>query len=391
MRRRRVRFRMHRRKRIEDSSNSSARLGRSEVQAKNPIPLDPEFQRLTGDRPGGRRYDASNAAEFQDIRGKLSSAECIRLVEISSLDSNRTLLYLQFMEVRLDDAPDYRALSYTWGAPSTNPLSNIRGYRFTPNLIACLSVLMVQVPGLWWIDALCIDQDDPDEKSQQVKKMRDIYARAQQLYVWLGPIWNNGMNDGLAGLHLLVKIYHLGSQGDIDNGGPPLEFADDQLQKLGFPDLDSPIWRGLLVFLSRPYFKRMWVLQELAVAKGDILVMCGEMILPYRILYYAIHFMDRQGWRIPMLALAREYGVDYLSAFHFIDTITLLRTHHQHPHLRTHPQHHQQASLLVYLDTCRNYQSIDPRDKIIALLGIVSPDERAIKELEPDYSQQASD
>ncbi|KAI4271470.1 MAG: hypothetical protein L6R38_006868 [Xanthoria sp. 2 TBL-2021] len=137
--------------------------------------------------------------------------------------------------------------------------------------------------------------------------MPDIYARAQQLYVWLGLTWNNGLNDGLAGLHLLVKIYHLGSQGDIDNGGLPLEFADDQLQKLGFPDLDSPIWRGLLVFLSRLYFKRMWVLQELAVAKGDIFVMCGEMILLYRILNYAIHFMDRQGWRIPMLALAREY------------------------------------------------------------------------------------
>ncbi|KAI4273848.1 MAG: hypothetical protein LQ337_004360 [Flavoplaca oasis] len=363
----------------------STSLAETEDPATVP-PRPPEIQTLWDENPGTRTYNASNAADFQDIRGGLASDEHIRLVEVSSLSSESRLLSLKFLSVRLDNSPEYSALSYTWGPPGVDPLSNINGYRFTPNLIACLSELMFQAPGLWWIDALCINQDDLDEKSQQVKKMRDIYARAHRVYVWLGPTWtdsNPNFNDGLAGMHILNRIQHLGSQGAIDNGGPPLKFANGQLQKLEFPEIDSPIWQGLVTFLCRPYFSRMWVLQELTVAKGDIFFMCGDMILNYHTIYNTIEFMKRQGWKTPLLNLSKRYGLDTgLPAFDFIDTITLFRVHHQT---------HKEASLLLTLDHCRNYQSTDPRDKIIALLGIIAPEELALNELQPDYSQPASE
>ncbi|KAL8801197.1 MAG: hypothetical protein Q9182_004646 [Xanthomendoza sp. 2 TL-2023] len=374
MRKRRVVFPWYWREHPRKSSPPSA------SDDDDPATRNPDLlEKLLDDHPGSRTYKATNAAEFEDVRGEIPSDEHIRLVRISSLDPGGSRLLLQWQQVPLQFADEYNALSYTWGAPSANPLSNIKGYRLTPNLMSCLAELMVQAPGLWWIDALCIDQDNLDEKDQQVKKMRDIYAKAQKLYVWLGP----ESNDGQAGLHILVKICDLSSQGKIDQGGPPLDFDDDQLQSLGLPETTSPIWRALLVFLSRPYFTRMWVLQELAVAKKDISIMCGEYILSYQVFYYALRFMDRQGWRVTLQSLARTYDMDTsLSAFHFIDTITLFRVHLQRK---------DQRSLLFYLDTCRTYQSSDPRDKIIALLGIIAPGERVIKELEPNYSQPVAD
>ncbi|KAL8789743.1 MAG: hypothetical protein Q9213_000994 [Squamulea squamosa] len=349
--------------------------GSSQVTSDNSISPIPEVQQLLKDRPGGRTYTSSNASDFEDVRGKLPSDEHIRLVQISSLGTEGRALSLEWMEVPLDEAPAYNALSYCWGPQSTNPLSNINGYRLTPNLLNCLSELMVQVPGLWWIDALCIDQDNPPEKNQQVKKMRNIYARAQKLYIWLGP----KHYDGMPALQTLCKICQLDSEGFMDREESPLEFKTDQLQKLRLPETDSPVWQALLIFLSRPYFKRMWVLQELAVARGNISIMCGEIILSYQILYHALRFMDRQGWMSALMSLARQYDIPTeLPAFHFINTITLLR------------HSLQQQPLVCYLDLCRSYQSTDPRDKIIALLGLIAPGEQVIKALEPDYSQSAA-
>ncbi|KAL8644859.1 MAG: hypothetical protein Q9226_007560 [Calogaya cf. arnoldii] len=207
------------------------------VEAPSSHPVsNQEIQQLAGDHPGSLTYDSSNAAEFEDGRGEIISDEYIRLVRIFTPDTEhqelrQTELRLEFTQVRLAEAPDYNALSYTWGPPSLDPLANIKGYRLTPNLMACLAEAMVTVPGLWWIDALCIDQDNLDEKSQQVKKMRDIYARAEKVYVWLGP----EESDGRAALHILCKIFNHVSHGDLDIAGLPPAFEDDQLRRLGLP------------------------------------------------------------------------------------------------------------------------------------------------------------
>ncbi|KAL8764777.1 MAG: hypothetical protein Q9209_007886 [Squamulea sp. 1 TL-2023] len=375
MRKRMLKFPWWRGSNPKESLPLPAGDGNSHVTNDNSISPIPEVQQLSKDRPGDRSYTSSNASDFKDVRDKLSSDEHIRLVEISSLDAERRALSLGWIEVPLNEAPAYNALSYSWGPQTTDSLSNIKGYRLTPNLLSCLSELTVQVPGLWWIDALCIDQDNPIEKSQQVKKMRDIYARAQKLYIWLGP----KHSDGMPALLTLYKICRLESEGFMDQEKSLLEFDSDQLHRLGLPRTDSPVWQALLIFLSRPYFKRMWVLQELAVARSDISIMCGELILSYQILYHAMRFMDCQGWKFALMNLARQYDIPTdLPAFHFIDTITLIR------------HSLQQRPLTFYLDPCRSYQSTDPRDKIIALLGLIAPGEQVIQALEPNYSQSAA-
>lgn len=178
--------------------------------------------------------------------------------------------------MRLSEPPAYNALSYIWGEPSADPLLNLMGYRLTPNLMTCLLELMVKSPGLWWIDALRINQDDSIEKSQQVKKMCNIYAGAQKVYSWLG----SKADDGIPALRILAILYRFTLNNTTDNGGLHFDFDDNAPEKLKLPKVDDPSWNGLIHFLSRPYFERMWVLQELAVAKDSIFIICGNIVVP---------------------------------------------------------------------------------------------------------------
>lgn len=90
--------------------------------------------------------------------------------------------------VDLERAPDYEALSYTWGepAPTTQVAANGEMVPVRPNLTYALAALRSSEPRLLWIDALCINQDDVQERSHQVRLMGEIYRRAKRVLVWLG-------------------------------------------------------------------------------------------------------------------------------------------------------------------------------------------------------------
>jgi hypothetical protein len=96
-------------------------------------------------------------------------------------------------------APSYNALSYTWGPEHPLHTIYLNGHEFQvrQNLYDFLSRMQSQGDGntLFWIDQLCIDQRNISERSQQVQMMGDIYTRAQEVVVWLGPA---GENSGLA-------------------------------------------------------------------------------------------------------------------------------------------------------------------------------------------------
>jgi hypothetical protein len=84
----------------------------------------------------------------------------------------------------------YEALSYVWGVTVVPYKISIdqRPFYVTHNLHAALKELRSpDHDRLLWIDAICINQADHDEKSSQVQIMRDIYANALKTIVWLGP------------------------------------------------------------------------------------------------------------------------------------------------------------------------------------------------------------
>ena len=89
----------------------------------------------------------------------------------------------------MDSNPVYKALSYTWGDPQDTLPITLNGHRFkvTRNLkkaLECLRSLNMQTP--IWIDAICINQIDMDERMHQVQLMRYIYEKPIEVIVYLG-------------------------------------------------------------------------------------------------------------------------------------------------------------------------------------------------------------
>jgi hypothetical protein len=98
-------------------------------------------------------------------------------------------IYCELNTVFLDNLPVYKALSYVWGDRTTLRRIVLNGVSFyiTCNLEAALRRL--RHPSKirrFWIDMLCIDQSNMEERTHQVNLMRYIYSEAQETFLWLG-------------------------------------------------------------------------------------------------------------------------------------------------------------------------------------------------------------
>jgi hypothetical protein len=92
--------------------------------------------------------------------------------------------------VDLDTQPQFSALSYVWGVATDNPRTILCGgteLAVTPNCYSALSHLR-QYLGTFtiWVDAICIDQNNEEDKVHQIPLMGDIYSGASTVYAWLG-------------------------------------------------------------------------------------------------------------------------------------------------------------------------------------------------------------
>ena len=118
----------------------------------------------------------------------------IRLMKILPVRDGSTsssIIECTFEVASLQDGPRFAALSYSWGSWSNFKTVRINGkaVAVTENLYGALVMLRQKgIPETFvWIDALCINQQDIDERAIQIARMRQIYKQAEVVRVWLGP------------------------------------------------------------------------------------------------------------------------------------------------------------------------------------------------------------
>lgn len=115
------------------------------------------------------------------------------------------------------DSHLYEALSYVWGSNKRSRTIRLNNCAFpvTENLYLALSRLRNrQLERILWVDAICINQSNRDEKTKQIPLMREIYAQAQHVIVWLGEAYEDG-DKALDGLWCLAE----GQDIDIEGCG----------------------------------------------------------------------------------------------------------------------------------------------------------------------------
>jgi hypothetical protein len=175
--------------------------------------------------------------------------------------------------------PPYEAISYCWGteeatceisvdvlkendgliqSPSTPPVKLL----VRTNLYNALKRLRSAFEEKWfWIDAICIDQEDQEEKTHQLPKMLEIYNNASNVCIWLGEPSSNESKQSSRGrppMHPLAFATHIADLSNLD-----------KLLQRPAPDLQVDIanWRDFAYMVQSPWFKRRWVIQEVAAAR----------------------------------------------------------------------------------------------------------------------------
>ncbi|KAK8091587.1 hypothetical protein PG997_001948 [Apiospora hydei] len=180
-----------------------------------------------------------------------------------------------------DFVPDYEAVSYTWGDSSTLHGIFLDGLEFsvTYNLWSLLHDIRYQGEDrMLWIDAICIDQANDRERGHQVQQMDKIYRNAYRVIFWLGSLTEpiSALMDSLA---------------ELQKRMPGLNWAPTDYRwqlnweciRNRFPVVRGTLRTGLKLLLERPWFFRVWVLQEVANARAAV-VHCGHKSISARIL-----------------------------------------------------------------------------------------------------------
>jgi hypothetical protein len=280
----------------------------------------------------------------------------------------------------LSKAPAFWAVSYCWGPPThkgTIHITNAAPPRDLENdntleIPATLIPFFYQVRG-WryvrprtlWIDSVCLNQLDNDERTANVPKMREVYMKAAVTVCWLG-LEVEGITTAFeyaSRLHVTYR-HEMAAQKQYVLTAEEEKEEDPRVEvKLGDPALET-----LLNLLDRPYFERAWIMQEVVVSKRAAF-MCGSAMITSQSLIAAYLFLMTKPWlwefytgnRIHTIVFMKFSEMEWVAGTDLDWPVTMLRH--------------------------RICLSGDPRDKVYAFYGLKC--NKSLKELgiEPYYGE----
>lgn len=181
-------------------------------------------------------------------------------------------IYCSLSHVFLDDNPRFEALSYVWGSPIPRRDIIVDGARFivTPNLYEALKALRHhKKPRAVWADAICINQEDDDDKVYQVPLMGRVYTEATRTVIWFGA-----SNENVDALVAWLSTHGPGRKllAGLKVGAKGL-FSEKAGRGKDLMILKAA--NGLFDILTMRYWYRMWTFQEFLLPKDDPLCYCG--------------------------------------------------------------------------------------------------------------------
>lgn len=296
----------------------------------------------------------------------------------------------------LDSAPEFTALSYAWGDPSkTKPITVDREpFDVTVNLELGLRAIRKR----WrrrvlWIDAICINQKDVQEKNVQVPQMGRLFSTAPAVLVWLGPsspsikLFVSWMQAHATRGYNAESVYWL------------ILEARSALSESAKRERDWAVvqaFEGYYDFLALSYWGRLWTFQEYLLPRIAPMCLCGN-IQPFHLstVLGELDFDDLLKLNDQaMERLGAEYRMmdgkwsSMLTEF-YDRRITRLRSAKTSvvsslPHLRD----SRQQSLMNLLYFTADRKCFDERDKIFALYGLLPAAQDAYP---PDYTKPIMD
>lgn len=177
----------------------------------------------------------------------------------------------------------YEALSYTWRSndPDEDAIvqdgseeSSSTSLQLGGNLACALRHLRQRdTVRTLWIDAICINQSNLEERGKQVARMASIYKSARRVVVWLGT----GSEDSDLAMQ---SLDYLGKQVILtkDNWlfAPPDAEEPYWVEGTCSVPYSEEVWAAINRLLGRPWFMRVWIIQEIQLARHGAVIQCGR-------------------------------------------------------------------------------------------------------------------
>lgn len=325
---------------------------------------------------------------YSDYKALDKSTRSIRLLQMrleSSDDIHATILHTS-----LDNSAEYEALSYCWGPPDLPKTIYIdqEPVHIRSSLHSFLYALCQQEQSLpVWVDSICINQHDVPERNWQVSLMGDIYRTAVRVKSWIGS--SDSYSDyafAFANCHEHDEIVSLNDSSRM---------KQTALESIG-------------IVLEKPYWRRLWIIQEMALAR-ELWLVCGIRTVQWEIFSRVLEnirsfpghatssvkdLRDNLHNRVPLVSQIPSNSIDALqlrrnfskSMHHHIIAEICDSKDNSVPSvddLMVIPD----ASLLRQMSRFSSQASAEPKDKIYALLSVATDGGL----LTVDYSKSLAD
>ncbi|KAI0861775.1 HET-domain-containing protein [Xylaria cubensis] len=269
--------------------------------------------------------------------------------------------------VALNDKPSYEALSYTWGTrtegrtlkirQNTKWMSRSNELPITDNLFRALRRLRYLLkPRVLWVDAVCINQEDIDERSAQVALMAEIYSNASSTAIWLGDVGDTTIHDS-----------------DLTPAQRSLHFASSILPLDILWNSDCLLMDHALQTTSPSWKDRGWIIQEYALSRRPYFQFGSRT----RMIDKASPYGGQQGGAIPDSGLILEKKIYFRSLGRLTERLKKFDL------IKSEIERGKQMSLYHAALATGASTTTDPRDKVYSLLSFLNPIEKDL--VYPDY------
>lgn len=303
-----------------------------------------------------------------------------RLLVLQPAKSTSSELRAELVCSSLLANPNYEALSYTWGDTSVRkPMTLCKQPFFVlENLDAALrSLRHTRKDRVIWVDALCINQQDLDERRQQVQQIRVIYEQAQQVIIWLGEPGDGG-RAGIKRLNFWSSWTIHAWKRNRELGHPiRREFSSSIGWQTTSNLMREQEYGEMSEILDRPWWRRVWIVQEAVLAKKAVL-RCGTDEVSWE-------RIRKRTQQLNPFELIKDIDAPSPFSYSFPDTelsiIDELRSSWQAGTFA--------LTLYQLLYETRRFDCTDPRDRVYAFLGLAV--DSASIDITPDYSSKTSD
>lgn len=292
----------------------------------------------------------------------------------------------------------YRAISYCWGDPTPTDrvlCSNGQSLHVTKS---CAEILTHVIPRrrteVFWIDQLCINQEDKVEKSAQVLLMGQIYSSTKQVIAWLGP-GDKGSAKAVDFVETMFGEIEGMKRKGLQPSLEPLMSSAPRIRNLPSEMQRERKWSALSSLLRNAWFERVWVMQEVIMAcaatsntartEDHTITSFENRTISFDVLAEVLKVLEKDNLNINLTYDRQnsdgteEQGVDPPG----INAIRLFST------FRDFRNRGISVLLNTALSRAWHFQATNARDKLYAVLGFC--DDVADARLRPDYEADVED